>query len=224
MSQTVTLLGASGLVGGQILDLLLEDPLYSSVKAIVRRPLERSHPKLEQVLIDFSDITALEQAIAGSETVFCAVGTTNRKVGGDQEAYRKVDFDIPVHAAKACAKYGVYGFVMVSSVGADPNNNDNFYLKLKGVTEEAVSKEFIPLVVIFRPSLLLGKREERRMGERMAQALAPVFSFLLPASKKKYKPVDAAVVATAMVKASQQMPKGIHFIEYEQIMTLGGAS
>jgi uncharacterized protein YbjT (DUF2867 family) len=88
--------------------------------------------------------------LAGAEAVFCTVGNTNSKVKGDKEEYKKVDFDIPVFAAKAAAKCGVDAFVMVSSIGANPENNQNFYLKLKGVTEEAVCKERIPSVNIMR--------------------------------------------------------------------------
>ena len=129
-----------------------------------------------------------------------------------------MDFDIPVNAAKAAAKYGVYGFAMVSSVGADPNNNNNFYLKLKGVTEEAVAKEMVPQTLIFRPSLLLGERKEKRFGEGIAQFFMPAVNFLLPASKQKYKGIKAEDLARAMVLAAQKTPKGIHFFEYPKIM------
>ena len=218
MSQIVTLIGATGLVGGQILQILLNDNLYSTVRVIGRRSVNIQHPKLEEFIIEFGDQKALEQAIAGSETVFVAVGTTNKNVDGDQEAYKKVDFDIPVNAAKAAAKYGVYGFAMISSIGADPNNNNNFYLKLKGVTEEAVSKEMVPQTLIFRPSLLLGERKEKRFGEGIAQFFMPAVNFLLPSSKQKYKGIKAEDLAKAMVIAAQTTPKGIHFFEYPKIM------
>jgi uncharacterized protein YbjT (DUF2867 family) len=220
MSQIVTLIGATGLVGGQILKLLLEDEIYSTVRVIGRRSVNIIHPKLQEFIIEFGDQKALEQAIAGSETVFVAVGTTNKNVDGDKDAYKKVDYDIPVNAAKAAAKYGVYGFVLVSSVGADPNNNNNFYLKLKGVTEESVAKEMIPQTLIFRPSLLLGERKEKRFGEGIAQFLMPAINYIIPSSKQKYKGIKAADLARAMVLAAQKTPKGIHFFEYPNIMEL----
>jgi uncharacterized protein YbjT (DUF2867 family) len=218
MSQTVALLGATGLVGGHILQNLLKDPLYSTIRVISRRSVNIPDSKIDERIIAFDDAKALEEAIAGCETVFVAVGTTNARVEGDKDAYKKVDFDIPVNAAKAAAKYGVYGFVLVSAIGADPNNNNNFYLKLKGVTEEAVCKEQIPQILVFRPSLLIGERKERRFGERIAQAVMPLVPWMLPASKKKYKEIKAEDLAFAMVTASQKLPKGIHFLEYADIM------
>jgi uncharacterized protein YbjT (DUF2867 family) len=218
MSQTVALLGATGLVGGHILQNLLKDPLYSSIRVIGRRSVNIANPKIDERIIAMDDVKLLEEAIAGCETVFVAVGTTTAKVEGDHDAYKRVDFDIPVNAAKAAAKYGVYGFVLVSSIGADPNNNNNFYLKLKGVTEEAVCKEHIPQILVFRPSLLIGERQERRIGEKIGQAVMPLVSWMLPASWKKYKEIKAEDLAKAMVKASQSMPKGIHFLEYADIM------
>ena len=220
MSQTVALLGATGLVGGHVLQNLLKDPLYGTIRVISRRSVNIADPKIDERIIDFKDIKALEEAIAGCETVFVAVGTTNARVKGDQDAYRKVDFDIPVNTAKAAAKYGVYGYVLVSAIGADPNNNNNFYLKPKGVTEEAVCKEAIPQILVFRPSLLIGERQERRIGEKIAQVAMPLLSWMLPGSKKKYKEINAEDLAKAMVVASQKTPKGIHFFEYPEIMKM----
>jgi uncharacterized protein YbjT (DUF2867 family) len=218
MSQTVALIGATGLVGGHILQNLLRDTQYGTIRLISRRSAEIVSPKIDERIIRFEDPKQFEEAIAGCETVFVAVGTTNAKVEGDQEAYRKVDFDITVNAARAAAKYGVYGFALVSAVGADPNNNNNFYLKLKGVTEEAVCKEAIPQILVFRPSLLMGERAEKRFGERMAQLAMPLISWMLPGSKKKYKEIQAADLADAMVNASKSSPKGIHFFEYPEII------
>lgn len=217
MSQTVALLGATGLVGGHILQLLVNDPQYSVIRVIARRSPGVISPKIEEKIIAFDNAKDLEDAIAGCETVFVAVGTTNAKVEGDQEAYKRVDFDIPVNAAKAAAKHGVYGYVLVSAVGANPDNNNNFYLKLKGVTEEAVCKEQIPQILVFRPSLIIGERNERRVGEKIAQVVMPMLSWMLPSSRQKYKEVKAEDLARAMVVASQRMPKGIHFLEYPEI-------
>ena len=220
MGKIATLIGATGLVGGEILKCLLRDDRYELVRVVGRRSLATSHPKMEEHVIDFTDQQALEQAIADSETVFVAIGTTNSKVGGDKDAYRKVDFDIPVNAARAAAKYGVYGFALVSSVGADPNNNNNFYIKLKGVTEETVSEQMIPQTLIFRPSLLMGQRNERRIGERIAQFLMPFVDLFMRGNMKKYHGIQAADVARAMVEAACTSPKGIRIFEYEGMMQL----
>jgi len=214
MSRIVTLIGATGLIGGKLLELLLKDPTIHTVRALVRKTFLSSDPKLQQFVIDFEDAHAYETHMAGAEIVFCAVGTTNSKVQGDKELYKKVDYDIPVFAAKAAAKYGVYCFVLVSAVGANPENNSNFYLKLKGVTEEAVAKEMIPSLNIMRPSLLLGDRKESRFGEKIAQVVMPAFSWALGGSSAKYKAIDASEVAKAMVAVANASPKGIHFYEY----------
>lgn len=220
MDQTATLIGASGLIGSHLLQLLLKDNTYSTVKIIVRRPQLLRDPKLQEIVIDFEDKKALEQAIAGSAVVFSAVGTTQKKVKGDKNAYRKVDFDIPVNAAKAAAKFGVYSFSLVSSVGANAANNNNFYLKLKGIVEEAVSKESIPQLHIMRPSMLLGDRKEKRIGESIAAVLMPIFSIFLFGKLAKYKAIKAEDVAKAMLQASKSPVKGIHIYEYEELKKL----
>ena len=218
MDQTATLIGASGLIGSHLLQLLLNDNSYTTVKILVRRPLLIQHPKLQEIIIDFDNKKAIEQAIAGSSVVFSAVGTTQKKVKGDKNAYRKVDFDIPVNAAKAAAKFGVYSFVLVSSVGANAANNNNFYLKLKGEVEDIVKKVGIESTYIMRPSMLLGKRNEFRFGERMATPLIKKIAFLLPS---KYKPIEARDVAKSMLAAAKKHEKGYFVCEHERMKRLG---
>ncbi len=217
---TVAVFGASGLTGSELLKVLLADGKVSEVRAPVRRPLGITHPKLRESVIAFDDEAALQAVVGGCETVYVAIGTTNKKVGGDKDAYRRVDFDIPVHVAKSCASMGVYGIALVSSVGADPDNLYNFYIKLKGVTEETVSEQGVPVTVIVRPSILLGKRAERRTGERIAQAGMSLISGLLSGRYRKYRAIRADDVARAMVMASTSLPKGIHVLEYPEMMEL----
>src|ERR1700693_448276 len=101
-AKTATLIGATGLIGGELLKLLLDDPYFETVRILVRRPFAPEHPKLEKKLVDFNDADSLLVALDGSDTVFVAVGTTQRKVKGDQQAYRRVDYDIPVNVARYC--------------------------------------------------------------------------------------------------------------------------
>ncbi|MBC6489338.1 NAD(P)H-binding protein [Flavihumibacter stibioxidans] len=218
MGRKATLLGASGLIGSHLLDLLLADPYYDEVTILVRRNMGRTHPKLTEIIIDFENSQAYEPGIAGAETVFCAIGTTMKKVSGDHDAYRQVDFNIPVTAAKAAAGLGVFNFVLVSSVGADAANNNNFYLKLKGVVEETISKENIPQIHIFRPSLLIGHRNEKRTGEGFAQMMAPIFSGLMVGKWRVYKPIRAALVAKAMLSAAKLQNRGIFIHTYDDIL------
>jgi uncharacterized protein YbjT (DUF2867 family) len=129
--KTVTVIGATGLIGGHLVRLLQAESSIETIRIPVRRPVSISGPKLAINLIDFADPESFKLAIDGSDAVFCAVGTTQKKVKGDKEAYRKVDYDIPVHAARFCAETGCQHFLLVSSVGAN-SSSSNFYLKLKG--------------------------------------------------------------------------------------------
>ncbi len=192
-----TIIGSTGLIGSHLLNLLINNPDYSTVRILIRRPLEFSHPKLEKKLVDFNDKESFRLALEGTEVIFCCIGTTMKKMKGDKEAYRKIDYDIAVQAAQLGKANGCEKFVLVSAVGADSNSR-NFYLKLKGETEEAVQASGIESVYILRPSLLIGNRKEFRAGEKLATWLMPLFAFLLPA---RYRPVKASEVAKAMVNA-----------------------
>lgn len=220
MTRKATLIGASGLIGGHLLDLLLQDDYYTEVAILVRKSLSRQHPKLKEFVIHFDQPEQYQEAIAGAETVYCTIGTTMKKVKGDRDAYIKVDYDIAVNAAKIAAQQGVFGFILVSSIGADATNKNNFYLKLKGIVEEAICKENIPMVHIFRPSLLLGNRNEKRFAERIAQVLAPVLSVFLLGKWRSYKPIPAATVAKAMEAAGTSPKKGISIHTYDAIRAL----
>src|SRR5205814_7754749 len=127
--KTATLIGATGLIGGELLNLVLKDDYFQTVRILIRRPFNLVHPRLEKKIVDFNDSDSLLVAIDNSDVVFCAVGTTQKKVKGNKEAYRKVDYDIPVKAARFCKMTGCETFVLVSSVGANSKSN-NFYLKL----------------------------------------------------------------------------------------------
>jgi uncharacterized protein YbjT (DUF2867 family) len=211
-----TVVGATGLIGGELLKLLLADPYFETVRVIVRRPFAMDHSKLEKKLVDFADADSLLVALSNSDIVFCTIGTTQKKVKGDKEAYRKVDYDIPVNTARFCKMTGCKTFVLVSAVGANSNNN-NFYLKLKGEVEDAVKATGIESVHIMRPSMLLGNRKEFRLGEKIVSPLMNIFSFLLPS---KYRPVQAKDVAKAMLAVSKQDRQGFFIHEYEQIKSL----
>lgn len=212
-----TLIGATGMIGGQLLQRLLEDPWFDCVRILVRRPFAPEHPKLEKKLVDFNDAESFRLALEDSDVIFSCIGTTQKKVKGDKAAYRAIDFAIPVHAAQYGKDCGCQSFLLVSSVGASARSN-NFYLQLKGETEEAVIGSGIPAIHIFRPSLLLGNREEFRFSEKIAAYALPVFSFLIP---KKYRPIKSADVATAMLGASKREGTGVFYYEFKEIKELG---
>ncbi|HEU4574446.1 MAG TPA: NAD(P)H-binding protein [Chitinophagaceae bacterium] len=215
-AKTATLIGATGLIGGELLRLLLNDPAFDTVRILVRYPFPLDHPKLEKKLVDFSDNDSLLVALDNSDVVFCAVGTTQKKVNGDKAAYRKVDYDIPVHIARFCKMTGCKTFVLVSSIGAN-SHSGNFYLQLKGETEEAVHDQGPENIHIMRPSMLLGHRKEVRPGEMFGKLVMKPFGFLLPA---KYRPVHAGEVAAAMLAAAKQNRPGYNIYEYPEIKKL----
>jgi uncharacterized protein YbjT (DUF2867 family) len=218
MSEKIaTLIGATGLVGGELLSLLLEDDYFKKVRILIRRPFMMNHPKLERKLVDFSDADSL-RLISMKGCSFLCVGTTLKKVNGDKEVYRKIDYDIPVHIAQYCKIMNCKNYILVSSVGADSKSR-NFYLKLKGEVEDIVKKVGIESTYIMRPSMLLGKRNEFRFGERIATPLIKKIAFLLPS---KYKPIEARDVAKAMLAAAKTHEKGYFVCEYKRMKRLGG--
>ena len=211
-----TLIGATGLIGNHLLELLLADEYFDSVRILIRRPMELIHPKLEKKLVDFNNMESFRLALEDSDVVFCSIGTTQKKVKGDKDAYRKIDYDITVNAARFCKLNGCETFVFVSSVGANSKSN-NFYLRLKGEVEEAVKAVGLKKVYIMQPSLLLGNRKESRFGEKIAEWIMPVISFLIP---PKYKPIKAAAVANSMITFSKKNVPGSYIYQYKEIKTL----
>jgi uncharacterized protein YbjT (DUF2867 family) len=213
---TATLIGATGLIGGYLLEELLKDDYFDTVRILIRRPVDFTHPKLEKKLVDFSNTESFRLALEESDVVFCAIGTTQKKVKGDKAAYRKVDYDIPVNAARFCKMNRCSTFILVSSVGSN-SKSKNFYLKLKGEVEDAVNATGIRSIHIMRPSMLLGDRKEFRMGEKIGSPVMKAISFLLPS---KYKPVHGRDVAKAMIYCSYSNLRGPVVYEYGLIKTM----
>jgi uncharacterized protein YbjT (DUF2867 family) len=214
--KTAAIIGSTGLIGSKLLELLLNDKYYSMIRVIVRRPVEFDNPAVIVKVIDFSDDESFKSTIAGSDALFCAVGTTQKKVKGDSAAYYKVDYDIPVKAAKFCEETGCPSFLTVSSVGAGIKSK-NFYLRLKGEVEDKIRGMEIASVSVFRPSMLLGKRKEFRFGEEVAKAISEPLSFLFPS---KFKPVKAEIVARAMIAASKKAMPGFNVYHYNEMINL----
>ncbi len=206
-----TIIGATGLIGSEILNQLLDENINDELRVLVRRPYEAACPSIKVIQVDFTNTRAFTEALRGSDVVFCAVGSTRAKTP-DLEAYRRVDFDIPVTAARLSASLGVQHFMLVSAVGANSKSR-NFYTRMKGETEDAVMSCDLPSIYIYRPSLLLGKREESRLLEKIATWFMPLLSPLLPAN---FKPIKAVTVAKAMIRDAADptaLKKTLHFPE-----------
>jgi uncharacterized protein YbjT (DUF2867 family) len=218
--QTAVITGATGLIGSLLLQKLLKDDAFAKVVALTRKLSEIPHPKLENVVVDFNDIESIRKSFSYADVIFCCVGTTQKKVNGDLAAYRKVDFDIPVTLGKVGLEKGVKQFIFVSSIGANTSSN-NFFLRLKGEIENAVSELGYECLYIIRPSMLLGKRtDDFRLGENIGQAVMRSASFLFFGQMKKYYPVKAEDVAKAMLEVAKEKRKGINIIQYEEMMRL----
>jgi len=215
-TRTALLLGGSGLVGGFCLQRLLEEEWYQKVISLGRRELPVTHPKLTHHSIAFESLETLE--LSPIDDVFCALGTTIRKAGS-QPAFRRVDFEYPMAAARLGLKYGAQQFVLVSSIGADPESG-NFYLRTKGELEKALMDLSYPALHIFRPSLLVGDRKESRPGEKFAIYGGKILQYILVDGLRKYRPIQAATVAKAMVAAAKPGTTGVHTYEFDEISRL----
>ena len=217
--KTAVVIGATGLIGSHIVDALLNDDDFDLVRILVRRPVDIFHNKLQQEILHFDNINDYTQKFGSGEIIFCCIGTTQKNVKGDKALYEKIDFDIPVNAAQIGIEKNYKKFLIVSSVGASENSS-NFYLRLKGKTENALKQFAFESVSFFRPSMLLGERKEVRRGEKYLQKSLKVLSLFLLGSLKKYHSINAQDLANAMIIESKQNNPGVHYFEYAQIMNL----
>ena len=218
-SLTAVVIGATGFIGELLVNELVDDSQFIKVRLLVRKPIDLSHPKLEIAIVDFNDQNDFKQKLGKANCLFCCIGTTQKQVKGDKDAYRKIDHDIPLHAAQFAKQAGIDWFLLVSAIGANANSG-NFYLKLKGETEEAVADVGINSLHIFQPSMLLGMRKEFRIGEVIGKGLIGTFSFLFQGSLKKYRGISGLTVAKAMVAAAKQNLPGKHIYIYDDMLKL----
>jgi uncharacterized protein YbjT (DUF2867 family) len=202
--------GGTGLVGSSLLQQLLADHQYEKIVVITRKPIEMANPKLVQQQLDFDKIENLKLDFQVDD-VFCALGTTI-KTAGSQDAFYKVDYTYVVNLGKWCVNNGVKRFMIVSAMGANAKSGI-FYNRVKGEMEVAVSKLQIPEVKVFRPSLLMGNRIEKRGGENIAQAVMGALGFLFAGPLLKYKGIHADVVASSMIKVAKQVLMGFKIYE-----------
>ena len=215
MSRTALVAGASGLVGGHLLQLLLADGAYARVVTLARREMPARHAKLKQRVVDFATIETLPD-VPRADDVFCCLGTTI-KTAGSQEAFRKVDHDFVLGFARAGRRAGASQFLLVSALGADPASRI-FYSRVKGEVETAVRQLPYHAIQIFRPSFLMGERAEVRLAERVGIPLARALAPLLVGPLRRYRPIHAADVARAMVQIAKEGPRGPNVFEYDGLL------
>ncbi len=217
--KTATILGATGMIGKYLCEEMIKDDYFDAVRLIVRRPISRPNARVEVKLVDFSDAESLKLSLEDTDTLFCCIGTTQKNVKGDQDLYRRIDFDIPVRAAKFAKEAGCEKFIIITSVGADAHSR-TFYLKLKGELENAIKEIGFETVHIMQPSILLGDRDEKRTGEKFLQGSLKFLSRLFGGSMRKFRAIHGRTVARAMLNAAKDNSKGFFRHRYDEIVRL----
>jgi uncharacterized protein YbjT (DUF2867 family) len=212
--------GATGLVGGALLDYLLASPAYTRVKVVARKSLGNAHPKLEAIQVDYAHLAEYAPVLRADD-VFIALGTTMKKAGS-KEAFRLVDYTYCLQAAQIAHSNAARQVLVVTALGADARSLF-FYNRVKGELEAALEGLGLPALHIFQPSLLLGARGEKRWAEEMAQGIVPALGFVLQGSLRKYRAIRGQDVALAMVSIATQNKAGLHRYESDVIQDLADA-
>jgi len=197
MKKTAIILGATGLTGNILLNKLLADSSYSKIKIFTRRPLRFENPKVTEILCDLLDVDSYKENFFGDE-VFCCIGTTLKKTPV-KALYKKIDYGIPVNSAVLCKQNGIGTFVVMSSLGANPDSSI-FYNRTKGEMEQAVLSKNIKNTYILRPSIILGNRREKRIGEKIGILVMKLIQPFLIGSLRKYRAINAEDIAIAMIE------------------------
>jgi uncharacterized protein YbjT (DUF2867 family) len=216
--KTALLAGATGLIGSQLLALLLASERYTNVIVVGRRALPLQHSKLRQVVTELDRLDSVRQQLAADD-VYCCLGTTMAQAGS-KEAFFKVDFQYVVTLAALTAGHGAAQFLVVSSMGADASSRF-YYNQVKGEMEAAVQQAPFRAVHIFRPSLLLGERANPRLGERLGAVLLRGLRPVLRGPLRPYRAVAGRAVARAMLRAAEENGGGVKVHDSEEIAAGG---
>lgn len=198
IKKTAIILGATGLTGSILLEKLLNDVSFEKIKLFSRSSVAKESPKIDEHLIDMFQLENHSEAFK-ADVVFCCIGTTKAKTP-DKETYKKIDYGIPVTAAKLAKQNGIETFIVISAMGADADSSI-FYNKTKGEMQRDVLKQNIKNTYVLQPSLIVGDREENRFGEKVATFFMKTFGFLIP---KKYKMIKAETIAEAMLVLAKE--------------------
>lgn len=204
------------MVGNACLQELVQAPAVAKVMVLGRRSPSLSHPRVQSHEVDFAALQSHPTPDTPLAAALCALGTTMKKAKSEA-AFRAVDHDAVMSFARWARYHGCPAFVLVSSLGADPRSR-NFYLRVKGETENAVDKLGFARVIVLRPGVLLGPREESRPAEAIARAMMPLLGKLLVGKLDRYRGVAAHDVAKAMVRAALDSDLGVHVWENREIL------
>jgi uncharacterized protein YbjT (DUF2867 family) len=215
--KTALIIGGTGLVGSQLLNILLDSSDYEKVISFVKRDSGLKHSKLTQHIIDFDRPETYQELVKGDD-FFCTIGTTIKKAGS-KESFRKVDFEYPRQFAAIALKNKVKQFLIISSIGAD-SSSSNFYLKTKGEIEDFLKDSNFESISVLRPSILMGDRKEFRLGEKIGIFIMRALSFLFIGNLRKYKPIQSKIVAQALFRIARQNKKGFQVYESDLIQQI----
>ena len=215
--KTALIFGSSGLIGNELLELILKDNNYIKIKLFVRSDLTDVNSKVEIIKTDFNNIENHKDKIVGDDCFFC-IGTT-RKNTPDKNEYIKIEYNLPIEVAKIAKSNSINNFIYISSLGANPNAA-SLYLKNKGQTEQELIKLNFMNLSILRPSILLGNRKENRVGEKIGIFAMKTLSPLFLGNMKKYKPIKVEYVAKAMLQVAQKNYQK-NILESDEIVKIG---
>ena len=195
--KTAIVFGSTGLIGGHLVNQLIQDNYYTKIKIFVRSLTSINNEKVEVINIDFNNLGNHKTEITGDDCFFC-IGTTKQN-SPDKNDYQKVELDIPKEIAQIAKANSVKSFIFISSIYANPNSSGN-YVKFKGLVEEELKRLNFSKLGILRPSFLMGKRKENRVGEKIGIFTFSALSPLLFGPFKKMRPINSENVAKAMIK------------------------
>lgn len=205
MSYKAIIIGASGLIGSELVKQVSTSDEFNEIVLLTRRQLNIYNNKTRQIVVNFDHLADIEKEISG-DVIFCCLGSTRSKTP-DQKEYRKIEYDYTVHIAEIGLKNQVRQFHYISSLGADPSSS-NSYLKLKGEVEERLKQLPFESLHIYQPSYLTGDREEKRMDDKIMQPLMQIIDPLLFGNLRKFRSIPAETVAKAMLNQSLKNQKG----------------
>lgn len=213
---TAVVAGATGMMGRQLVRLLLKDPAYQRVVVLVRRSTGISHPKLVEKQVSFDRLESeLDASLLKDADVFCTLGTT-MKQAGSKEAFRKVDHQYPLALAKAALQQGAASYVIVTAMWAS-ERSWMFYTRVKGQLEQDLLSLGLPRLVILRPSLLLGDREDESFSDRATDRVFRLIDPLLIGPLARMKAIQCKDVAQAMIKMAHESGPAVEVLESEVI-------
>jgi len=218
MPKTAVVAGSTGLVGKQLVEILESSREYEAVVALVRKGSNFIHDRVFTVEVDFDHLEKYASDLK-AEDVFCCLGTTMKKAGSKENFY-KVDYEYPLKLARIAEQNNSDKFNIISATGAD-STSAFYYSRVKGDIEKAISELNIPTINIFRPSLLIGNRDEKRKGEEIGAVVAKILNPVLIGRFRKYRAIEALMVARAMLNVNQKPAEGIHIFESNRIQELG---